>query len=294
MNQKKQPFQRIIIMSRKADPALKAPIITILNLLAKHQVAVDIETETAMYFGLNDESYPTCTPSQNHDLLIVIGGDGSILQAAPLAVTHQIAILGINHGRLGFLADISAQDLGHVCAVIDGKYEKESRLLCHVQLHDADGNCIAKQHVLNDAVLLRGSITHMIEFDIEVNDQYVCSQRADGLIVATPTGSTAYSLAAGGPILHPKLHAISLVPLCPHKLSSRPIVIPADQRVVLRISPDNPFAPTLSCDGAAGISTPINSSIHINALPDHLRLIHPSGHDHYHTLRQKLGWESKT
>ena len=293
MGHDKQAFEHIVVMSRKVEPKLKGAIQEILQQLASDHRLVEIEAQTADYFGIKGASINTTELNHDHDLLIVVGGDGSILQAAPLAMAHDTAILGINHGRLGFLADLSAKQLPNLCAIINGQYEEESRLLCEMQLKDANGDNIASQPVLNDVVLLRGNITHMIEFDIEINGHYVCSQHADGLIVATPTGSTAYSLSAGGPIVHPDLHAISLVPLCPHKLSSRPIVIPADQRVVLRISPNNPHAPTISCDGAAGISAPLNSTVHIQTIPKHLRLIHPTGHDYYHTLRQKLGWESK-
>lgn len=284
-------FERILVMSRKADAVLKSVLEGILLAIAKCHTQAYLEQETATYFGLEDSHLPLSSADGGFDLLVVVGGDGSILQAAAMALKHNMALLGINQGRLGFLTDIGAKELDALEHLLAGHYQAEQRLMLHMQAQDSRGTLLAQSSALNDVVLLPGSMTRMIEFELHVDGVPVCHQRSDGIIATTPTGSTAHAMSAGGPIVHPQLDAITLVPLCPHKLSSRPIVVPASQNIQWLISDRNNHPPCISCDGSVGMPTPKGAIVSVKALPEKLRLIHPHGHNHYHTLQQKLGWE---
>ncbi|WP_303289078.1 NAD(+) kinase [Marinobacter sp. SS5-14b] len=227
------------------------------------------------------------------DLVIVVGGDGSLLGAARELAKSKIPILGVNRGRLGFLTDISPSDLEERLAqVLAGEYIEESRFLLdgHVE---RNGQPLGFGSALNDVVLHPGKSTRMIGFDLYIDGHFVYSQRSDGLIVATPTGSTAYSLSAGGPIMHPKLDAVVLVPMFPHTLSSRPIVVDGKSEIKLVIGETNETYPQISFDGQMNIACAPGDIIRITKKPFKIRLIHPTDHNFYATCRDKLGWASE-
>jgi len=227
------------------------------------------------------------------DLVIVVGGDGSLLGAARELAKSKIPILGVNRGRLGFLTDISPSDLEERLAqVLAGEYIEESRFLLdgHVE---RNGQPLGYGSALNDVVLHPGKSTRMIGFDLYIDGHFVYSQRSDGLIVATPTGSTAYSLSAGGPIMHPKLDAVVLVPMFPHTLSSRPIVVDGKSEIKLVIGETNETYPQVSFDGQMNIACAPGDIIRITKKPFKIRLIHPTDHNFYATCRDKLGWASE-
>ena len=227
------------------------------------------------------------------DLVIVVGGDGSLLGAARELAKSKIPILGVNRGRLGFLTDISPSDLEERLArVLEGDYIEESRFLLdgHVE---RNGQPLGYGSALNDVVLPPGKSTRMIGFDLFIDGHFVYSQRSDGLIVATPTGSTAYSLSAGGPIMHPKLDAVVLVPMFPHTLSSRPIVVDGKSEIKLVIGETNETYPQVSFDGQMNIACAPGDIIRITKKPFKIRLIHPTDHNFYATCRDKLGWASE-
>ncbi|MET4025086.1 NAD+ kinase [Marinobacter sp. MBR-99] len=227
------------------------------------------------------------------DLVIVVGGDGSLLGAARELAKSKIPILGVNRGRLGFLTDISPSDLEERLAqVLAGDYIEESRFLLdgHVE---RNGQPLGYGSALNDVVLHPGKSTRMIGFDLYIDGHFVYSQRSDGLIVATPTGSTAYSLSAGGPIMHPKLDAVVLVPMFPHTLSSRPIVVDGKSEIKLVIGETNETYPQVSFDGQMNIACAPGDIIRITKKPFKIRLIHPTDHNFYATCRDKLGWASE-
>jgi NAD+ kinase len=226
------------------------------------------------------------------DLIIVVGGDGSILGAAHIGLPHQLPILGINLGRIGFLTDLHPDNLENISAILSGAYQAESRSLLSLTLTDGVTDHYEDQ-ALNEIVLLPGNATQMIEFEIWINDAFVCSQRADGIITATPTGSTAYALSGGGPILHPGVPAILMVPMFPHTLSSRPIVLPDTAEVSIRLSPNNTHGAHLSVDGQRRIPINTGHEIHIKKHTETLQLIHPNDYYYFHTLRDKLGWETR-
>lgn len=227
------------------------------------------------------------------DLVIVVGGDGSLLGAARELAKSKVPVLGVNRGRLGFLTDISPAHLEErLGEVLQGEYIEDHRFLLDGNL-ERDGQPVGYGSALNDVVLHPGKSTRMIGFDLYIDGHFVYSQRSDGLIVATPTGSTAYSLSAGGPIMHPKLDAIVLVPMFPHTLSSRPIVVDGKSEIKLVIGDTNETYPQISFDGQMDIACAPGDIIRITKKPFKIRLIHPKDHDFYATCRDKLGWASE-
>ena len=227
------------------------------------------------------------------DLVIVVGGDGSMLGAARALARHKVPVLGINRGSLGFLTDIRPDELElKVAQVLEGQYLTENRFLLEAEVR-RQGEAIGQGDALNDVVLHPGKSTRMIEFELYIDGQFVCSQKADGLIVATPTGSTAYALSAGGPIMHPKLDAIVVVPMYPHTLSSRPIVVDGHSELKVVVSPDMTIYPQVSCDGQNHFTCAPGDTLHVAKKAQKLRLIHPLDHNYSEVCRTKLGWGSR-
>ena len=227
------------------------------------------------------------------DLVIVVGGDGSMLGAARALARHKIPVLGINRGSLGFLTDIRPDELEvKVAEVLEGRFIEESRFLLEAEVR-RHGEAIGQGDALNDVVLHPGKSTKMIEFELYIDGQFVCSQKADGLSIAAPTGSTAYSLSAGGPIMHPKLDAMVIVPMYPHTLSSRPIVVDGNSELKIVVADDLPIYPLVSCDGQNHFTCAPGDTITVAKKPHKLRLIHPLEHNYYEACRTKLGWGSR-
>ncbi|WP_260259641.1 NAD(+) kinase [Vibrio intestinalis] len=227
------------------------------------------------------------------DLAIVVGGDGNMLGAARVLSRFDISVIGVNRGNLGFLTDLDPDDFQtSLKDVLAGEFIEEERFLLEAEIHRHKQ---IKSHntALNEAVLHPGQVAHMIEFEVYIDDSFAFSQRSDGLIISTPTGSTAYSLSGGGPILSPSLNAISLVPMFPHTLSSRPLVVDSKRHIKLIISPDNRGTQEVSCDGQVSLPVSPGDEIHIYQSPNVLKLIHPKDYSYYHVLRNKLGWSSK-
>ncbi|MBP0049529.1 NAD(+) kinase [Marinobacterium sp. AK62] len=227
------------------------------------------------------------------DLAIVVGGDGSLLGAARSLAQSKIPVLGINRGNLGFLTDIPPQDFeDKLVQVLSGHYMVDTRFLLDVEIK-RNGEPIGEMTALNDCVVHPGKATRMIQFELYIEGQFVYTQKSDGLIVSTPTGSTAYALSGGGPIMHPKLDALVLVPMFPHTLSSRPIVVDGNSELKLVITEDNKAYPSISCDGQLNQSLAPGDSITIRKKSHKLKLLHPRDYDFYRTCREKLGWGTK-
>lgn len=286
-------FKSIGIIGRVRNTGIKETCHALIDYLQTLDVQLYIEEDTAD--SLNGTSLPILSREKlgkHCDLLIVVGGDGSLLHAAHIAVNQDLPVLGINRGSLGFLTDILPKELTKIKSILQGEYLVEKRFLLTstIEIH---GNHIGQDDSLNEVALIPDAIPHMIEFEIYIDDQFVCSQNSDGLIIATPTGSTAYALSGGGPILHPQLDAIVLVPMFPHSLSSRPIVVEGNRRINVIISPNNITSPRISCDGRAYINTPAGSHITIRKKPHPLHLIHPMDYNYYEALRSKLHWGKK-
>ncbi|MCD6038704.1 MAG: nadK [Gammaproteobacteria bacterium] len=286
-------FKIIGIYGRVKNHGVTDTIRALIDYLNPLCQKVLIESETAE--PLNDPSLQTIAPSQigaQCDLLIAVGGDGSLLHAAHAIVNQTIPVIGINRGSLGFLTDILPTELEKIKSILEGKYSLEKRFFLSTTIK-LNNKSIGQDEALNEIALLTAAKPHMIEFEIYIDNQFVCSQDSDGLIVATPTGSTAYALSGGGPILHPQLDAIVLVPMFPHTLSSRPIVVEGNRQIDIIISPNNPTSPRLSCDGREALNAPSGSQIEIHKKLQPLHLIHPPDYNYYEALRSKLHWGKK-
>ncbi len=224
------------------------------------------------------------------DLAIVVGGDGSLLRAARALVDYDVRLMGINLGRLGFLADVPPDEMEQrLDEILDGRFVEERRLMLNAVVR-RDGAAVEECTGLNDAVVHKWQFSRLIEFEVCVDGNFVNRQRSDGIIVATPTGSTAYALSGGGPILQPTLEAMVLVPICPHTLSNRPIVVAADSRVEIVVHTSDDNSAMLTCDGQNSHPLRHLDEILIYARERRLRVIHPADHDHYGVLRTKLHW----
>ncbi|WP_405631715.1 NAD(+) kinase [Pseudoalteromonas sp. Ld20] len=227
------------------------------------------------------------------DLAIVVGGDGNMLGAARVLARFDVAVIGVNRGNLGFLTDLNPQEFEpSLEQVLSGQYIEEKRFLLEVEVY-RHGELKSANSAVNEAVLHADKVAHMIEFEAFINNDFVFSQRSDGLIVSTPTGSTAYSLSGGGPILTPELNAMSLVPMFPHTLSSRPLAVDADNEVRLKLSLENTDSLQVSCDSHVVLAVLPGDEVVIKKADKKLRLIHPKDYSYYHVLRTKLNWGSR-
>jgi NAD+ kinase len=227
------------------------------------------------------------------DAIVVLGGDGTLL-AASRFVERSLPVLGVNFGSLGFLTEITLPELYPTLqAVLDGKYEYQERRLLHASV-SRGGHARASGDVLNDVVVTKAASSRIIELDVTVDAVFVSAFRADGLIVSSPTGSTAYNLAAGGPILHPTLSAIVLTPICPHMLTNRPLVV-ADQAVIeVRLRKVRDVEVHATFDGQQSVTLTEEDVVRVTRSPRQLRLVRPAGRDYYEVLRTKLKWGDAT
>jgi NAD+ kinase len=227
------------------------------------------------------------------DLGIIVGGDGSMLSASRKMASLGIPLLGINRGRLGFLTDISPDEIeARVLSVLQGEYKQTRRFMLETEV-TRNGELIGNGTAVNDIAMHPGMSARMMTFELYVDNEFVYSQRSDGLIVATPTGSTAYALSAGGPLLVPELDAIVVVPLNPHTLSSRPIALQGSAQIEVRVSTRNELQPVLTCDGQNDIATKPGDIITIKRHANGILLIHPKDNNFYSVCRSKLGWGSR-
>jgi NAD+ kinase len=224
------------------------------------------------------------------DLVIAVGGDGSMLTAARAAASANIPLVGVNRGRLGFLADVSPGDkLESLEHILTGNYDSEKRMLLRADIISKDGTTDCGS-ALNDIVIKRHQIGRMLDFQTSVDGHYVNTHGGDGFIVATPTGSTAYALSCGGPIVAPNLDAVVLTPICPHTLSDRPLVIPATSITEVAIAEGHADNAEVSCDGEVTGYLGTGQTLRVEAAAHRVELIHPSGYDYYEILRNKLYW----
>ena len=226
----------------------------------------------------------------NCDLAIAIGGDGTMLRAAHLLADYNIPLLGINRGRLGFLADIPANAVIRCLdEILRGNFIEDERFQLHCEI-ESKGKTLMESHAFNDVIIQKGNIAKLIELETFVNGNFLHRQRSDGMIISSPTGSTAYALAGGGPILHPALNALVLVPICPHTLSNRPVVIDGNSVVEVIIGTPQIDRAYLTCDGEIVCELVTGDKINIQKKDKKIRLIHPADHDHFKILRDKLNW----
>ena len=224
------------------------------------------------------------------DLVIAIGGDGTLLYAAGLVAEHAIPLLGINRGRLGFLTDVLPQDMeGCMAAVLAGRCEADPRALLQAKLRSADGTEV-QRFALNDVVFNRLETGRMLDFETRIDGSYVNSHGGDGLVVATATGSTAYALSCGGPIVNPRLNVLVVAPICPHTLSDRPIVVPGDSRIDIRRLSESGTGAQVTCDASVLGELKPGGRLEISPAGRTVTLLHPPGYDYFRLLRSKLHW----
>ncbi|PJD91593.1 MAG: NAD(+) kinase [Legionella sp.] len=288
------PFKRVILYARQQrenQDVMGTLQQVFAHLQQHHSVFIDPDTAQCCALDIPVLRHENFDPTQ--DVMIVVGGDGSLLSAAQIAIRQRIPVIGINRGHLGFLTDISPQDFAaQLDDILKGYYIRESRSLISMHIHQ-EKTTDFKADALNDVVLSRGNGTRLITFDVFIDDQFVSHYRADGLILATPTGSTAYALSAGGPIMHPQLNAIVIVPMFSHSFSARPLVIDGDSQISLHISKQNDMPLQISCDGHESYSVDPGQHVTLQKSNAQLQLLHPQDYHYYDTLRIKLGWGSE-
>ena len=287
-------FKRIGLVGRPNHSGVVDSLSRLFAFLSEKDVEIVLDDVTAGLIENPDVN--ECTReelSSRCDLVIVVGGDGSMLNVAKFIASDQVPVIGINRGKLGFLTDVLPNEIEtNISNVLNGNYSVEKRFLLDVVARRGE-----TEHTLgaalNDVVLHPGKAAQMIEFELFVDDKFVYSQESDGLIVATPTGSTAYALSAGGPIMHPHLNAVVLVPMYPHALSSRPIVIDGDSEIRLVVAAKESLEPQLSCDGEVKYTAVAGDEFLVTKKSVPLQLIHPPNHSFYQACRSKLGWGSR-
>ncbi|EIJ42524.1 putative sugar kinase [Beggiatoa alba B18LD] len=284
-------FNSIGLIAKRGDIRVKDTLERLVSYLNSRALEVVIDAPSARLLSGGNFSVAANTEALGIrcDLIIVIGGDGTLLQAARLLAKHDVSILGINLGRLGFLTDISPEQMEHYLdEILGGAFLEEDRFLIYAEVY-REGRCLSHSNALNDMVIHRWNMTHMLTFETTINGHFMSRQRSDGLVVSTPTGSTAYALSGGGPIVHPSLNALLLVSICPHTLSNRPLVIDGDSCIAITIAENQTGQAQLSCDGVL-CQQVIPGDLIVIEKRQSIRLIHPQGHDHYATLREKLDW----
>ncbi|MGA0805557.1 MAG: NAD(+) kinase [Pseudohongiellaceae bacterium] len=290
-----QQFSTIGIISRRDNRDIIDSLQVLTAFLRKRpHTGVVVDEAVAGLLGTHDFGVCSREHMGSHcQLAIVIGGDGSMLKVASTLAEQGVPVVGINRGRLGFLTDIVPEEIEHsLDQILSGKYKLESRFLLDVGISGKAGHSPLGS-AMNDVVLHPGVAAQMIEFELYIDGQFVYNQASDGLIVATPTGSTAYSMSAGGPIMHPKLDALVLVPMYPHSLSSRPIVVDSDSEITIVIGERHGTRPQISCDGSVVCTTNVGDELTIKRKAQQLKLLHPIDYDYYATCRSKLGWSHR-
>jgi NAD+ kinase len=282
-------FETIALIGKYKSPEIAEPLLALSAFLEQRGVRVLLDPATAAHVTRNHlEIMPLEEAGKLADLAIVIGGDGTMLNIARTLAPFDAALVGVNQGRLGFLTDISIDTmLQTIGEMLDGKFVTESRMLLACELVRG-GRTLVDALAFNDASIGKGADGKLIELEVRIDGQFIYVMRADGLIVATPTGSTAYALSAGGPILHPALSVFALVPVCPHTLSNRPIAVSseAEIEVLMHKCADA----QVHLDSHSRYEVVPGDRIRVRRYPRAIRLLHPVGHNYYHMLREKLHW----
>ncbi len=282
-------YKTIGIISRPRRSILAEIVPNLLLWLKERGVTTLLDSETATPVNHAELGKTRHDIAMHADLLLVLGGDGTLLAAAREAAAHGIPILPINLGGLGFLTSFTIEELYPALEqALEGCAPVSERvMLLAERLHN--GEILTQQRVLNEAVVHKGTLARMIELELFIDDDFVCRYRADGLIVATPTGSTAYSMSANGPIVHPAVEATLVTPICPHTLSDRPIVVPDISKIELRMG-ENTDSVFLTMDGQTGVPLQLEDRVRITRAAERLKLIHPPNKSYFEILRNKLNW----
>lgn len=285
----KSQFQTIALIGKYRSVEIAEPLLKLADFLFSMGLDVVVDTLTAEHLPSNPYKVLALGEMRGKvDLAVVMGGDGTLLNIARTLAPFEIPLVGVNQGNLGFLTDISIETVQRtLTGMLRGEYVTEDRMLLSASVL-RDGAHVFDSLAFNDVVIHRGNSSSMLEFEVRINGEYLYNQRADGLIAATPTGSTAYALSAGGPIVHPGLDLIALVPVAPHTLSNRPIVLKSD--TVLEIEMRRASDARVRFDGHTHFDLHGHEKVTIKRYVGKARLLHPAGHSYYNTLREKLLW----
>ena len=287
------PFKTIGIIGKPSDIRIAETLSGLYDYLTHHQYAVYVADDSVQF--IKNGHVASCSIDRLGlycDLVIAVGGDGTFLAAARAIVQYNIPLIGINLGRLGFLVDISPNEVpAKLHHILLGHYSEEKRYLLRAKIV-RDEQVIHEETAVNEVSILRWVTPSMIEIVTKIDNVFLNSQRSDGLIISTPTGSTAYSLSAGGPILYPSLNALVLVPLNPHTLSNRPIVIHDTAEIEISFCQTKQINALVTCDHIEIPDVLISDKILIKKDPLPIRILHPEGHDFFQILRNKLNWSS--
>jgi NAD+ kinase len=286
------PVRKCALIGRFVDPRVAESMSTLLPHLKARGVQVLVSESADIPDGLNGVTrLPEEEVASQADLLIAIGGDGTLLYGARMVARHNVPLLGINRGRLGFLTDVMPQDmLPHVDAALEGKLDSEERTLLRACLRRGDGT-VVESLGLNDIVLQKAATGRMLDFETRVNGKFVNTHSGDGIVIATATGSTAYALSCGGPIVEPHLDVLVMAPICAHTMSDRPIVVSSRSWIEIKLIERYDTYAQVACDGVLlGAMEPDVDVLDIEAAKERITLLHPPDHDYYCLLRSKLHW----
>ncbi|OUS25402.1 NAD(+) kinase [Thalassotalea sp. 42_200_T64] len=289
-----QMYKTIGLIGKPEHDGALTTIAALHHYLEDNDYQVMIESTVATKLNKAQSlSFDIVAIGEQADLAIVVGGDGYMLGAARVLANYDIAVLGVNRGNLGFLTDLSPDNLIEPLEnILAGHSKTEQRFLIYAEVF-RHGQLKSANSAMNEAVLHPGKVASMMEFAVYIDDVFMFSQRSDGIIVSTPTGSTAYSMSAGGPIMTPNLNALSLVPMFPHTLTSRPIVVDGDSEIKLVVAANNHEELQVSCDGHVILAVMPGDEIIIKKSKYTLRLVHPIDYDYFNVLRTKLSWGNK-
>ncbi len=287
-------FETVGLMARTGSDLVLETLRRVRDFLHSRNIDVMVSPEAHDMLGDCERKSRSHREMGTHcDLIIAVGGDGNMLGTARTFAPYGVPIVGVNRGRLGFLADISPDDIeDSLGAVLSGKYTMEEHFLLEGEVQTPKG-VTDVPCALNEVLIHSAEMPHMIEFDLYIDDVFVYNQYSDGLILSSPTGSTAYSLSAGGPIMHPSLDAIVLVPMFPHSLNSRPLVVPGSSSIRIVVGAGMSMNAKVSFDSQLGFEIAPGQSLCVRKMKDRLKLIHPPGHSFYGVCRSKLDWASR-
>lgn len=288
------PIKIVGLFGKYQDDGVGIPLLRLARFLQGRGLQVVVDENTARVLPEPvGPAIPLEQLGERVDLAIVVGGDGTLLHVARSLAAYAVPVIGVNQGRLGFLTDIPLANMEReVGKILDGEYQAERRLLLHAEIHRG-GRIVQAARAFNDVIITKGGVARLIEYETYIGDQFVNSARGDGIIIATPTGSTAYAMSAGGPILHPMLPALALVPICPHTLSNRPIVVSSDSVVQIALVGLMAGHAYVTFDGQLNYNLEDGDRIHVRRAEHWVELLHPLARNHYDVLREKLGWGTK-
>jgi NAD+ kinase len=289
-----KPVKTIALIGKFRSPDIAEPLIALAACIREKGIKVLVEAGTAEAVegaaSHADAVVDYASLATQADVAIVVGGDGTMLDAARRLAAHDVPLLGVNVGRVGFMTDLSRSEIrAGIDELVSGKLLVESRFLLEATI-TRDGSEVCRALAFNDVVVNKGEVGRMIELEVKVDGEFLYVLRADGMIVATPTGSTAYALSANGPILHPAVPGIAIVPLCPHALSNRPITISEHNVVELILLP--PHDARVHFDGLGMFDARAGDCVRVERAPHTITLLHPQGYSYFAMLREKLHWSS--